>query len=127
MLLSEIRKLCLSFPAVTEQIQWEKDLLFKVGGKMFLCMGTEPGSAYSIKCSDETFHELTETVGIRPAPYLARAKWVQIQPAECRLDKKRIRNLIRESYDLVFEKLPKKKQKLLLDPASLKKKPKHPA
>ena len=37
-----LRRLCLSFPGTTEQIQWGYDLLFKVGGKMFAVTPLEP-------------------------------------------------------------------------------------
>src|SRR5215469_9822824 len=37
-----LRKLCLTFPGTTEQIQWGCDLLFKVGGKMFAITPLEP-------------------------------------------------------------------------------------
>ena len=33
--LEAIRKFCLSLPHATEGIQWEDDLLFRIGGKMF--------------------------------------------------------------------------------------------
>ncbi len=109
--IDQIREVCLSLPGTTEQVQWDDDLVFKVAKKMFLVAGLEPGLGYSFKCSDENFHELTEMPGIRPAPYLARAKWIQIQPNECRLDGAAIKQLIQQSYDLVVSKLPKKVQK----------------
>jgi len=40
--IDQLRKLCLSFPGATEQIQWGDDLLFKVGGKMFAVTRLEP-------------------------------------------------------------------------------------
>src|ERR1700757_973250 len=40
--IDQLRKICLSFPGVTEQIQWGDDLLFKVGGKMFAITPLEP-------------------------------------------------------------------------------------
>ena len=113
MRLEQIRALCMSFPGATEQIQWGDDLLFKVAGKMFLVTGFKPASPFTIKAADEAFHELTELAGIHPAPYLARAKWVQIIPAECRLRPAEIEALIRESYDLVVARLPKRAQKAL--------------
>jgi predicted DNA-binding protein (MmcQ/YjbR family) len=36
MTLPRLRDLCMSLPGATEQIQWGKDLVFKVGGKMFV-------------------------------------------------------------------------------------------
>ncbi len=80
--LTRLRELCLSLPGSTEQIQWGKDLVFKVGGKMFCVACTEPVSTEivtSFKCDPETFAELTERDGLVPAPYLARAKWVGLQ------------------------------------------------
>ena len=110
---AELRELCMSFPAATEQIQWDNDRVFKIGGKMFACSGLEADSRYSFKCDDARFLELTDQQGIRPAPYLARAKWIQIDPATCVLSKREISALVRVSYDLVSRKLPKKTQREL--------------
>ena len=64
-----LRELCLSFPGVTEQIQWGNDLLFKVGGKMFAAAPLEPAPVcLSFKASPENFAELTERPHIIPAP-----------------------------------------------------------
>ena len=108
-----IRKCCMSFPHVTEQIQWGSDLVFKVGGKMFAVTNTEPGPVFlSLKCSPEDFADLTERPGIIPAPYLARAQWVALQ-SEDALPVAELRMLLRKSYDLVFAKLPAKARKEL--------------
>ena len=75
-----LRKLCLSFPGTTEQMQWGCDLLFKVGGKMYAVTPLEPAPVcLSFKASPEKFAELTERQNIIPAPYLARAQWVALQ------------------------------------------------
>ena len=80
MTLESIRTLCLSLPNATEQIQWGKDLVFKVGGKMFCVCCTEPVAppkvALSFKCDEATFAELVERDGVIPAPYMAQHKWV---------------------------------------------------
>lgn len=109
---ARIRELCLTFPGTTVEILWVNDLVFKVAGKMFACWGLE-SLAFSFKCPEETFWELTELPGVDPAPYLARAHWVLIEPATCQLDSKEIDRLIRQSYDLVVARLPKKIQKTL--------------
>jgi predicted DNA-binding protein (MmcQ/YjbR family) len=109
----QVRKHCNSLQAATEQIQWKKDRVFKIGGKMFACTGIETISSYSFKVDDERFLELTDLNGIQPAPYLARAKWIQIHPKECELSNNEITNLISRSYELVLAKLPKKTQKQL--------------
>jgi predicted DNA-binding protein (MmcQ/YjbR family) len=103
-----LRELCLSFPGATEQIQWGSDLLFKVGGKMFAVTPLEPAPVWlSFKASPENFAELTERPNIIPAPYLARAQWVALQTNDA-LPANELAGLLRESYDMVFVKLPKK-------------------
>lgn len=109
--IDELRAVCLSLPGSTENIQWKKDRVFKVGEKMFACSGIDANSKYSFKVDEERFLELTDLPGIVPAPYLARAKWVQIDPAACELPNEEIEALVRRSWQLVFGKLPKKQQK----------------
>jgi len=103
-----IREVCLSFAGTTEQIQWGSDLLFKVGGKMFVVAPLEPAPVcLSFKASPENFAELTERPYIIPAPYLARAQWVALQTRDA-LPADELARLLRDSYDMVFAKLPKK-------------------
>jgi predicted DNA-binding protein (MmcQ/YjbR family) len=103
-----LRELCLSFPGATEQIQWGNDLLFKVGGKMFALTPLEPAPVcLSFKASPETFAELTERPNIIPAPYLARAQWVALETRDA-LSAQELARLLRESYEMVFAKLPRK-------------------
>ena len=103
-----LRELCLSFPGATEQIQWGYDLLFKVGGKMFAVTPLEPAPVcLSFKASPESFAELTERPNIIPAPYLARAQWVALQTRDA-LPPEELARLLRDSYDMVFAKLPRK-------------------
>ncbi len=102
-----VRSYCLSFPAATEAMQWES-LVFKVEGKIFAIAALEPEKhLLSIKCAPEKFDEMLEYPGIVPAPYLARAKWIAFE-SEDALPHKQLRAMIRESYDLVFAKLPRK-------------------
>ena len=106
--LDQLRKLCLSFPGVTEQIQWGDDLLFKVGGKMFAVTRLEPAKVWlSLKANPEQFVELTERPGVIPAPYLARAKWIALESPYALPDSE-LAQLLRESYELVRAKLPRK-------------------
>jgi len=103
-----LRELCLSFPGATEQIQWGNDLLFKVGGKMFAATPLEPAPVcLSFKASPEKFAELTERPRIIPAPYLARAQWVALETRDA-VPRDELAGLLRESYELVAAKLPKK-------------------
>jgi predicted DNA-binding protein (MmcQ/YjbR family) len=102
-----VRSYCLSFPGATETVQWEA-LVFKVAGKIFAVAALEPEKhVLSIKCAPEKFAEMIECPGIVPAPYLARAKWIAFEREDA-LPHKQLRALIRESYDLVVAKLPRK-------------------
>ncbi len=105
--IDQLRKICLGFPGTTEQIQWEDDLLFKVGGKMFAITPLEPARLWlSLKADAEEFAELVERPGIIPAPYLARAKWIAIETADT-LPGVEVAALLRKSYELVVAKLSK--------------------
>ncbi len=108
-----VRKFAMSLPHATEQIQWEDHLLFKVGGKMFALASLGPvGVRLSVKTTDEKFYELTEIPGVIPAPYLARNKWVALERWDA-IRRSELEELIRESYELVKAKLPKKTQATL--------------
>jgi predicted DNA-binding protein (MmcQ/YjbR family) len=110
MTLDTIRRLCLSLPGVTEDIKWDDDLVFSVGGKMFVVAMLEPPHRVSFKCDDETFAELVERDGIIPAPYLARAKWVSIESLGHGMDWRELEGRLRRSYALVKASLPKRAQ-----------------
>jgi len=104
----DLREVCLSFPGVTEGIQWGSVLVFKVAGKMFAATQLEPSQVWpSFKASPENFAELTELPNIIPAPYLARAQWVALQTRYA-LPAQDLASLLRDSYDLVFAKLPRR-------------------
>ena len=108
---ADVRKLALSLPGATETIQWGDNRVFKVGGKMFVVSGYDDDALYSFKVDDERFLELSDQPGIKPAPYLARAKWVQVDANECLLPPGDLESLIRDAYDIIFAKLTKKAQK----------------
>ena len=107
-----IRKFCMSLPHATEQVQWVRDLVFKVGGKMFCVLNLEPErdeTLMSFKATDEEFVTLQETEGIVPAPYMAKNKWVALEDLNV-LPAKELERLLAKSYELVFAKLPKRTQ-----------------
>jgi predicted DNA-binding protein (MmcQ/YjbR family) len=113
---SWIRSLCLSFPAATEHVIWGNDLTFKVAGKMFAHTVLEPAPVWlSFKASPDNFYELTERPGIIPAPYLARAQWVALETKDA-LSSAELSVFVRDSYDIIVAKLPKKTRDSLLTP-----------
>jgi predicted DNA-binding protein (MmcQ/YjbR family) len=118
-----VRRYCMSLPHTTEQIQWGHDLVFKIGGKMYAA-GPVDGPwdvCLSFKAGPEEFAELCEREGIIPAPYMARAQWVALQSWDA-LTVTELKRLLRGSYDMVFAKLPKKKQAEFSEPVRAAKK-----
>ena len=104
--IDQLRQYCLSLTAATEDIKWEH-LVFSVGNKMF-CMATlEQPWQLSFKTNDENFEELGSRNGFAPAPYLARAKWILVTDLS-QLHANEWKAFIKESYELVKSKLPKK-------------------
>jgi predicted DNA-binding protein (MmcQ/YjbR family) len=63
-----LRKICSSFPAVTEGIKWGNDLVFSVGDKMFCVASLEPPFSSSFKVPEDEFDELSNQDGFAPAP-----------------------------------------------------------
>jgi predicted DNA-binding protein (MmcQ/YjbR family) len=103
-----VRRYCMSMPHATETVQWGANLVFKIGGKVFAVQALEPAKVWlSVKCFPEEFAELVERTGIIQAPYFARNQWVALE-SEDALSASEIKRLVRASYDLVLEKLPKK-------------------
>ena len=107
--IEKIRKFCLAMPHVTEDIQWENDLLMRIGNKMFAVLSLEAASDHvmSFKCTPEKFAELIERDGIKPAPYVARYHWVALERFDA-LGKRELESLLRTAYELIRDKLPKK-------------------
>jgi predicted DNA-binding protein (MmcQ/YjbR family) len=100
----EIRKYCLSFPHATEKLQWEDDLCFKIGGKIFVVLSLDH-PRLCFKCTAESFAELIEREDIRPAPYVGRYKWVMLDRLDA-LPEKELKERILHSYDMIAAKAP---------------------
>ena len=110
MTLDGLRRICMALNGVAEDVKWGQDLCFCVGGKMFAAVNLEPPHQLSFKCTPEAFAELAERDGIIPAPYLARAMWVQESELGATLERREFEPLLRSAYDLVVAKLPKSKR-----------------
>lgn len=114
MKLDLLRRYCATMPGATRDIKWGADEVYSVGGKMFAVFwidGKEAKTA-SFKCDPERFLELTDQSGIAPAPYLARAYWVQVQDAKALTDV-HARELLTRSHALVFAKLTRKERAVI--------------
>jgi len=111
--IEQLRKFCLAFPGATEDIKWGADLCFSVGGKMFTVTSADSSEGgVSLKTTPEKFAELTERPGVIPAHYVARYHWITIEDLKA-VSKTELKDLIRESYQMVFDKLPAKTKKTI--------------
>ncbi len=98
---------CGSLKATNHVVQWGDSSVWKVGGKIFaICSTWGEGShnRISFKCSDLGYTILCEQDGIVPAPYLARAKWVQIEDPGAMSDDE-LKRYIETAYVIVMGKL----------------------
>jgi predicted DNA-binding protein (MmcQ/YjbR family) len=110
-----VRQFCLSLPHTTEKVRWEHNLLFCIGEKMYCVANLEPGNGpnkIAFKCTPEIFAELVEMEGMIPAPYMAHNHWVSVTDMEL-FRTTELKEHIRNSYQLVLTKLPKKTQIIL--------------
>jgi predicted DNA-binding protein (MmcQ/YjbR family) len=108
--IEQIREFCLGLPGATEDVKWGADLTFCVAKKMFAVTGLEStADGISFKTTPEKFAELTERPGIRPAHYVARYHWVTVEDLDA-VTTAELKELIQNSYKLVFDKLPKKER-----------------
>ncbi len=113
---SELLQIVATWPGVTNDIKWEHDLVLSVCGKMFCVMATagDRKGALSFKVEEGRFLEFTDRDGIIPAPYLARAKWVQVLDPRA-LNGKELHILVRRSYELVRDRLTRREQNNLVE------------
>ncbi|HEY9153563.1 MAG TPA: MmcQ/YjbR family DNA-binding protein [Opitutaceae bacterium] len=111
MRLSALRDFALSLPQTTSVKQWGDCLVFKVAGKVFLVLGldAETIDGVTFKCKPDEFDDLLDIDGATQAPYFAKRHWVRLGDATA-VPLPKLQALIRHSYDLVVEKLPKKVQ-----------------
>lgn len=107
---AKLRKALRAWPGVTEDIKWGHDRVWSVGGKMFCVLPDDASTGPCFKVPDEDFLALTERPGIKPAPYLARARWVLLDDLKT-MPEAELMTAIRGSYALIKAKLPRKTQR----------------
>ncbi|MDP3855212.1 MmcQ/YjbR family DNA-binding protein [Phenylobacterium sp.] len=92
----------LALRGATKVVQWGGARVYKVGGRIFAIAGL--GGAISLKVTDLAYEVLVETGQARPAPYLARAKWVAFDDLEG-LDDSEVVGWLATAHALVAAKL----------------------
>lgn len=99
-------------PQATHVVQWGNADVYKVGGKVFAIIGLgESGDTVTFKVSELAFEVLSDSPGLRPAPYMASRglKWIQ-QYGQPGLPDDSLRDHIAASYDMVVAGLSKKRR-----------------
>ena len=107
---NELKTFCAVLPQATHVVQWGNSDVYKVGGKLFAVLGMGGTSnAVTFKVTHLAYEILSDSPGLRPAPYLASRgmKWIQ-QFEEPGLADESLREHIRASYDMAVDKLTKK-------------------
>jgi predicted DNA-binding protein (MmcQ/YjbR family) len=109
-----LKRYLAALPGATREIKWGVDQVYCVGGKMFAVLHEgAPGQAnLSFKVDEHRFLELTDREGIVPAPYLARAKWVQSKGLK-NLPDAELKALLARAHAIIAAKLPKKVREAL--------------
>ena len=108
--LEEVREFCLSLPRVTEDSPYGPDMVvFRIEGKIFLHLPLEYAEPrMSVKLPPEKGVELRERYGaIRAAFHLNKTHWNDIL-IENAFPREQLEEWILESYQIVFNKLPKR-------------------
>lgn len=113
--IEQLYEFCLSKKGVTEHFPFDEDtLVFKVGGKMFalssLSEWEKETPSINLKCNPERAEELrAEFEAINPGYHMSKIHWNTVR-FNSDVSHKMIKDLITDSYDLVFKSLTKKIQ-----------------
>lgn len=111
----ELNSFCAALPHATHVVQWGNADVYKIGGKVFAIVGMADSSAtVTFKTSDLAFEILSDSPGLRPAPYMASRglKWIQ-QFDTPGLSDESLRDHIRASFDMVAAGLTAKRRATL--------------
>ena len=95
-----LKKHCLSFPFVTEEVRWRQDHCFLVLKKPFCLTDSDTYAYTSFKVLESEFDEMINREGIIPAPYMDREHWVLVLDFAWLSDAE-WEHFIQQSYELV--------------------------
>jgi predicted DNA-binding protein (MmcQ/YjbR family) len=102
-----IEQYCLALPGSRLSVQWGDTRVFKVCEKIFVLLAgpSEPWGA-SFKVTPDSYELLIGAKAARPAPYLAKAKWVRVENLDV-MDVPELLARFGQSYRLIAAGLSK--------------------
>ncbi|MBN8284853.1 MmcQ/YjbR family DNA-binding protein [Zoogloea sp.] len=109
---TQVAELCLQLPGAHESIKWSNNRVFSIAdNKMFalLSFPAKGRESLAFKVDNDLFLAFTDRPGIRPAPYLARARWVSME-APFPLPDVELRAALIRSHQLVVMRLARYRQ-----------------
>lgn len=108
------REYCLSLPGTSESLPFGPNtLVFKVGSKMFALTDIDLFESVNLKCDPEKAIELRARYPeVKPGYHMNKRHWNTVE-ISYRISEQQYLDWTRESYDLVFAKLPKKEKELI--------------
>jgi predicted DNA-binding protein (MmcQ/YjbR family) len=113
--LAQFREYCLNKPGATESTPFGSDVLvFKVGGKMFaLAALDEVPTTANLKCDPDLALDLRDRYEqVRPGYHMNKKHWNTVE-IDSGIPDAELRKMIDHSYELVVQRLPDEKRKLL--------------
>jgi predicted DNA-binding protein (MmcQ/YjbR family) len=103
---------CRALPGATEDVKWEKDLIFSVGGKMFAGFQMPEGQPLAFKVDPLAFDGLVGKNGIVPAPYMAKHSWISVTD-RAKVPEKKLTSLLEDAHRIVAAGLSARAQAAL--------------
>ena len=110
----QIAAFCLGLPGAREDLKWGSNRVFSVAGNKMFAILDFLGKNLAFKVDDDLFLGYVDRPGVRPAPYLARARWINMSARQLPLGDDELRQLLTRSHQLVVRRLPKRLQPGLL-------------
>ncbi len=115
MQIEDLQDIANALPGITYDIKWEHNLCFCITTKIFAMVNVDSiPTTCSFKQSKEGALALLEQEGFRPAPYLGRNHWVQVDDIS-RLSKQEWKVLLAEAHACIFQKFSKSMRTQLLN------------
>ncbi len=112
--IEEFREYCLTFTAVTEDFPFdEATLAFRVMDKIFALTNINKFDSINLKCDPVKAATLrTLYKEVQPGYHMNKRHWNSVNP-QGTIDDEIIKEWINDSYNLVVDSLPRKKQRKL--------------